>query len=59
MESRNPQILQALQARLGPFPFEMIPHERFKELTHQAAAVIRSGECTPYANIILVSGVVF
>jgi D-ribose pyranase len=38
---------------------EKISHEKFKELTRRAVAVIRSGEFTPYANVILVSGVVF
>ncbi|GAB1534474.1 D-ribose pyranase [Geovibrio sp. ADMFC3] len=37
----------------------MVSHERFKELTKSAKAVIRTGECTPYSNIILHSGVVF
>jgi D-ribose pyranase len=38
---------------------EMISHSEFKELTKQAVAVIRTGECTPYANVILKSGVIF
>ncbi|MCT4617971.1 MAG: D-ribose pyranase [Marinisporobacter sp.] len=36
-----------------------IPHEAFKKKTIETKAVIRTGECTPYANIILKSGVVF
>lgn len=36
-----------------------VTHEKFKEMTRTAKAVIRTGECTPYANIILQSGVVF
>jgi len=28
-------------------------------LSGAARAIIRTGECTPYANIILVAGVVF
>jgi D-ribose pyranase len=38
---------------------ENIPHETFKRRTAQAKAVIRTGEFTPYANIILVAGVTF
>ncbi len=38
---------------------EYVPHERFKELTKQSAAIVRTGETTPYANIILTSGVTF
>ncbi len=36
-----------------------VPHERFKELTATARAVIRTGEFTPYANVILRCGVPF
>lgn len=34
-------------------------HEDFKRLTRQSEAIVRTGECTPYANVILKSGVVF
>ncbi|AVR97540.1 D-ribose pyranase [Pseudoduganella armeniaca] len=36
-----------------------VPHEEFKRLSAKARAVVRTGECTPYANIILVAGVTF
>lgn len=36
-----------------------VSHETFKCETQNAKAVIRTGEYTPYANIILKSGVVF
>ncbi|WP_448594407.1 RbsD/FucU domain-containing protein, partial [Thermoflexus hugenholtzii] len=38
---------------------EPVPHETFKAMTGRARAVVRTGECTPYANVILVSGVIF
>ena len=38
---------------------ELIDHEAFKAQTHQAKAVIRTGEASPYANIILHAGVIF
>jgi D-ribose pyranase len=34
-------------------------HEHFKRLTKDCRAIIRTGECTPYANIILYAGVTF
>ncbi|ROS01653.1 ribose transport protein RbsD [Sinobacterium caligoides] len=37
----------------------VLSHEQFKELSSEAVVIIRSGECTPYANIILHSGVSF
>ena len=36
-----------------------LSHEDFKLRTHNSKAVIRTGECTPYANVIFQSGVVF
>lgn len=36
-----------------------VSHEEFKKITHESEAIVRTGECTPYANIILKSGVVF
>ena len=39
--------------------FEQVPHEEFKMLTQHSVAVIRTGECRPYSNVILESGVAF
>lgn len=36
-----------------------VKHEDFKEETKKSKAIIRTGEFTPYANIILKSGVTF
>ncbi|TLP46164.1 D-ribose pyranase [Cohaesibacter sp. CAU 1516] len=38
---------------------QTVAHESFKVETETARAVVRTGECTPYANIILYSGVSF
>ena len=38
---------------------EFVTHERLKQLTLGARAVIRTGEARPYANVILYSGVIF
>ena len=38
---------------------EFVAHEYLKELSRNARAVIRTGEATPYANVILYSGVIF
>lgn len=36
-----------------------VNHEEFKKITHTSSAIVRTGEATPYANVILKSGVVF
>ena len=42
-----------------PVTPEQLPHEDFKRLTAQARVMVRTGECTPYANVVLVAGVTF
>jgi D-ribose pyranase len=36
-----------------------VPHDVFKQKTQSCKAIVRSGECTPYANVIFYSGVTF
>jgi D-ribose pyranase len=55
----NPQAVQRLEAELPGVEREIVSHEAFKQLTREAKAVIRTGECTPYANVILQAGVIF
>lgn len=59
MASRSPEVYAALRLLLGDIPVELVAHDEFKAQTAQARAVARTGECTPYANVILVAGVVF
>lgn len=39
--------------------FTFITHEELKIMLNDCKAVIRTGEQTPYANIILRAGVIF
>ncbi|MBI5564671.1 MAG: D-ribose pyranase [Chloroflexi bacterium] len=55
----SPQILEAIKQLLPDTPIEFVTHQALKTRTHDAVAMVRTGEFTPYANIILVSGVVF
>ena len=55
----SPQIEEQLLKLFNGCKTERVPHQKLKELTRLAVAVIRTGEFTPYANVILVSGVVF
>ncbi len=59
MPTRSPEAYEALRRLLGDIPVELVPHEELKAQTASARAVARTGEFTPYANVILVSGVVF
>jgi D-ribose pyranase len=55
----SPQVRAQVAELLEGVPFEEISHAELKSLCAQARAVVRTGEFTPYANIILVAGVVF
>lgn len=55
----NPQILERVQALFPGVGITFVPHESFKEKTGACHGVVRTGEATPYANIILHSGVTF
>jgi D-ribose pyranase len=46
------------EGQLAAMP-ETVSHEELKRLSARAKAVIRTGECTPYANIVLCAGVTF
>ncbi len=59
MTTVSPKLYAAVQEVLGGIPIELVTHTTFKSETESARAVVRTGEFTPYANIILVSGVVF
>src|SRR5215212_7946534 len=59
VKDRNPQFLAHVQELLPDVPIEFVTHSEFKARTTNARAVVRTGEFSPYANVILVSGVVF
>jgi D-ribose pyranase len=48
-----------LRRQLGDTPVAALSHEQFKLATRQARAIVRTGEFSPYANVILRAGVVF
>lgn len=52
-------LIKKLKEKCGKISVEKVPHEKLKLMTRESKAVVRTGECTSYANIILKSGVVF
>lgn len=59
MVSTSSELHGQMVQMIGATPLSEVSHEEFKNLTKRAVAVIRTGECTPYANVILRSGVTF
>lgn len=63
IKEKNPNILAEIVSLVDKdetgFNIEYVSHEQFKNQTKSCKAVIRSGETTPYANIILQSACLF
>ena len=60
LEQRGNGVYDDLRRLLPGVEIERVSHEAFKQLTHDGTtAFVRTGEATPYANVILVSGVTF
>ncbi|GAA1895715.1 D-ribose pyranase [Streptomyces durmitorensis] len=53
----NPATAALLASRVTPLT--LIPHEELKLRTAKARLVVRTGEATPYANVLLRCGVFF
>jgi D-ribose pyranase len=54
-----PRLVEALGERLPVLEAEWVDHEGLKRLAHGARAIVRTGEFSPYANVLLRSGVGF
>ena len=56
----SPEMHDQIKTMLGEnISISYVGHAEFKKITEDSKAVVRTGECTPYTNIILVSGVTF
>lgn len=53
----NAKLYNVVQEKVGKAT--EVSHEEFKVMTRNSKVIIRTGEATPYANIILQSGVIF
>lgn len=59
IKTENPKMLESIQEIMPNVPVTFIPHSEMKQDLNNCRAFIRTGEMTPYSNIILESGVVF
>lgn len=58
-EADDPTLLAGLRRLLGDRLGPTVAHEDLKRACASATAVVRTGEATPYANVILAAGVPF
>lgn len=54
VRQRLPQFLST-----RGIPFSYVPHTEFKRMSADARAIVRTGEFSPFANVLLVAGVAF
>lgn len=61
IKEQNPKVLKEIMEIFKGQDIEIayVTHSELKEETKDCKAVIRTGETTPYANIILQSGCIF
>ncbi len=61
IKAQNPKVLGEIEVLFAGqnIEVEFVSHAELKLLTCDCRAVIRTGETTPYANIILQSGCIF
>lgn len=56
---KNPELLSYIRGKLDGCEEKMIPHTELKKRSADVKFAIRTGEFTPYPNIILRAGVAF
>jgi D-ribose pyranase len=59
IKEKNPQLLKEILRLFPDMSIVFIPHEELKKKLTECKAVIRTGEATPYANVILQSACIF
>ena len=59
IHEHNPELHAYIKEKLGNVEYEYMPHDDLKKLSQKVRFAIRTGEFTPYPNVILRAGVVF
>ena len=52
----SPERYVLMRATFPETEIRLVPHARFKDICPESRAVVRTGDTTPYANVIIVSG---
>ncbi len=55
----NPRVYKLIQENLPGIPCTELPHPELKELTKSCKFAIRTGEFTPFSNVVLQAGCAF
>jgi D-ribose pyranase len=57
--ARDEALPAALRDLFPDVRFGSVSHDELKRMSGRARAIVRTGECTPYGNVVLASGVTF
>lgn len=58
-KERSPKRFEEICRILDTKELIVVDQLKLKEMGHLTKAYVRTGECTPFSNVILVSGVIF
>jgi len=59
IKTQNPSAHAQILKIFEGVPAHYVPHDEFKKMTAGSKAVVRTGEATPYANVIIQSACIF
>lgn len=59
IKDNNKEVYNKILSMFENISIEYVSHNNFKQKTSDCKAIIRTGEATPYANIILQSACIF
>lgn len=59
IQEQNAEMLSYIRKKMNGISCEMMPHAELKKKSEQCRFAIRTGEFSPYPNVILRAGVVF
>ncbi|MDD3794560.1 MAG: D-ribose pyranase [Lachnospiraceae bacterium] len=59
IKTKNALLDQTLTGMINKKDCDYISHEQLKEMSKTSEVIVRTGETSPYANIVLVAGVNF
>jgi D-ribose pyranase len=59
VETENPEMAVYFRKALAEVPGQAVSHEELKQMERNVKFAVRTGEATPYANLILQAGVAF
>ena len=60
LAAQNPELWEKILEFLGPeVEGGLVPHKELKQQSAECRAIIRTGEATPFANVILTAACIF